>query len=275
MDRKERLQPPLFEPSEAGLWRDPDVSAGMLRAHLDPTTDAASRRPETIDAEVGWIVSALDLNPGDPVLDLGCGPGLYCTRLAERALDVTGVDYSPMSIAYATGTAKEQGLSIKYRVQDYLTLADRDAFRAVLLIYGDFCVLSDEQRDTLLERIHRALWPGGFFVFDVMTPAALALEQPGTSREVKQGGFWRAAPHVVLDERFVYPDDHASLHQYSVLDEGGRLTVYRVWSRYYSRDTVTGLLSHHGFEVQTMTSDLTGAPYSADSQWLGVVARRI
>src|SRR5579864_8366591 len=91
-------RPSPFAPSAAGIWDDPYVSTQMLRSHLDPTTDAASRRPERIDAEVSWLVSHLELREGTPVLDLGCGPGLYSIRLARRGLTVTGVDISPGSL---------------------------------------------------------------------------------------------------------------------------------------------------------------------------------
>jgi hypothetical protein len=43
----------------------------MLEAHLDPKSDAASRRPETIDRMVGWILDRLGLQAGDRVLEEG------------------------------------------------------------------------------------------------------------------------------------------------------------------------------------------------------------
>jgi len=98
-----RLQdrPDLYSPGEEQFWTDPHIAEQMLAAHLDPSNDAASRRPETIDREVDWLVTALGLKDGDRVLDLGCGPGLYSTRLARRGLQVTGVDFSANSIEYA------------------------------------------------------------------------------------------------------------------------------------------------------------------------------
>jgi SAM-dependent methyltransferase len=113
------LRPALFETfSGGGLWDDLYISTQMLRSHLDPTTDAASRKPERIDTEVQWLVSRLGLRESTPVLDLGCGPGLYCTRLARYGLAVTGIDVSPTSIRYARETAAQQGLPITYRLQE-------------------------------------------------------------------------------------------------------------------------------------------------------------
>jgi hypothetical protein len=91
---------------------------------------------------------------------------------------------------------------------------------------------------------------------------------------VRESGFWRPTPYLLLETRFVYPEDHVSLHQYGVVDEQGNLTIYRVWSRYYSVETLTVVLQRSGFAVEEMLADLTGRPYTPDSKWLGVVARR-
>ena len=113
-----RVRPEPFAPGEPLFWDAPDISTQMLATHLDPTTDLASRKLETIDASVAWIVATLGLQAGDSVFDLGCGPGLYAARLALRGLRVTGVDYSRRSIAFARDFARQQGLAIDYRCQE-------------------------------------------------------------------------------------------------------------------------------------------------------------
>ena len=146
--RLQQLQqrPEPFTPGEPLFWDDPHISKGMLASHLNPNTAGASRRPEMIDRSVAWLVETLGLREGDAVVDLGCGPGLYASRLAERGLRVTGVDYSRRSIAYATQYAGEHGLDIAYCYQDYLTLDDEGQYDAALLIYGDYCPLAPAQR---------------------------------------------------------------------------------------------------------------------------------
>lgn len=50
------------------------------------------------------MVADLPINPGDKVLDLACGPGLWSSLLAEKVQptgQVTGVDFSPDLIKYA------------------------------------------------------------------------------------------------------------------------------------------------------------------------------
>ena len=121
-----RQRPPLFEPGDLPFWTDPRVAPALLQTHLDPTISLASRPPEVISATVDWIISHLDLQPGAGVLDLGCGPGLYCAELARRGMQVTGVDFSPNSLESAGGRDAAEGLTspISKRLSDVTTSAD-------------------------------------------------------------------------------------------------------------------------------------------------------
>ena len=141
-------KPAPFTPGEALFWNDPHISTQMLKVHLDPNVDAASRRPETIDRSIQWLIKMLGLKTGASILDLGCGPGLYASRFARAGLQVTGMDYSRNSIDYASQYASENNVNVTYRYQNYLELADENQYDAAFLIYGDFCPLNTEQRST-------------------------------------------------------------------------------------------------------------------------------
>lgn len=265
--------PEPFTPGAPLFWDDPHISQHLLAAHLDPDTDAASRHPETIKAVIDWLLTYLDVQPGEAWLDMGCGPGLYTSRLAQRGLIVTGVDYSQRSIAYATDYAKEHNLPITYRYQDYLMLEDSASYDAISLIYGDFCPLSPEQRAKLLANVRCALKPNGRFVFDVTTPRLR--QKHGTPTNwyaATKGGFWKPGPYLGLDRGFAYPDD-IFLDQYITLEPDGTLTVFRNWFQDYTPQRITDELHENGFEVVALWGDLTGAPYTDESEWIGIVAK--
>jgi SAM-dependent methyltransferase len=268
-------KPEPFTPGEALFWADPHISAQMLIAHLDPETDLASRKPETIDASVAWIIQTLGLENGDTVLDLGCGPGLYASRLAKGGLAVTGVDLSPRSITYGRDYAAEQGLAINYVCQNYLSLEVVDHFDAALLIFGDYCTFSPEERSRLLANIHRALHPGGYFVLDVSTRVHRARHGLKHGWYFSEGGFWRPGPHLVLEQGFDDPERAIWLDQYIVVEESGAMAVYRNWFQDFDRESITAELAESGFEVQSLWGNLAGSSDTEDSEWIGVVARRM
>jgi SAM-dependent methyltransferase len=246
----------------------------MLAAHLNPHIDAASRRPETIQRSVEWLISELPLQAGQRVLDLGCGPGLYATQLAWRGLRVTGVDYSRNSIAYAQRQAQADGLEIEYVRQNYLELDYREQYDAALLIYGDFCVLADAERDRFLGNVWRALKPGGQFVLDVSTRRLHERVRERSGWQARAKGFWRPDWHLVLTQSFDYPAQDVCVDQYVIIEADGRVSVYRNWFHDYALETITPVLEAGAFKIRSVWGDLTGAPYAADSEWIGLVAEK-
>lgn len=216
----------------------------------------------------------LDLKLGDAILDLGCGPGLYANRFAQLGVRVTGVDYSRRSIDYARSSARELGLEISYRCQDYLTLEDDGLYMAALLISGEYCVFDPQQRRQLLANVGRALKPGGFFVFDVSTPNLLPHQEEHTEWQALATGLWRPGPYLVLTQGLAYPDQGIYLDQYIIIEADGRLSVYRNWFQDFEREGITAELEAGGFEVLSVWGDLAGKPCTPEGEWIGLVAQK-
>ena len=267
-------KPAPFTPGEPLFWDDPHISKQMLDTHLNPNIDAASRKPETIDRSVKWLTETLGLNAGASLLDLGCGPGLYASRFAHAGFHITGVDYSRRSIEYASKYALDNNLNIIYRYQNYLELDDENQYDAALLIFGDFCPLSPEQRKRLLKNIHHALKPNGKFVLDVSTREHRRRYGNKNGWYALQSGFWKPGPHLVLEEGFDYPEQSIWLDQYTVIEMDGKVSVYRNWFQDYTPEAITVELSQGGFVVDSLWADLTGTSYTPDSEWIGLITRK-
>jgi SAM-dependent methyltransferase len=266
-------KPVPFERYGLSIWTDPRISEQMLKAHLDPSFDAASRRPEVIERSIEWILSTVDLGRHSYALDLGCGPGLYAERLAKRSLNVTGIDISRTSIEFARTRAEESHLNIDYRNESYLDLQDEGLYDMALLIYGDYCTFSLPERQRLLSSIRSALKPNGHFVLDVSTRQHRLRNGLKNSWRAEPEGFWRTTPYVILEQGFEYPEQDVYLDQYILFDQDGSVSVYRNWFQDFTRETIIDELESGGFKVLGVWSDLEGTPYRPDSEWLGVVAR--
>lgn len=269
--------PPVYEPGEPLFWNDPHISSEMLKAHLDPNTDAASRRPETIVKTVKWLSQYLSLLPGAEVIDLGCGPGLYCARFHDEGWKVTGMDFSERSIAYAREQAEKRIQDIEYVQRDYTTWDESGKYDAAFLIYCDLGALKDPERDVFLQNVFRALKPGGRFVFDLETPACFGTtvgKGQDSSWRARPKGFWKPEPHLLLSNSFYYPAKQTYLDQYVVVVESGEAFVYRVLHHVYTEETIVPVLEHAGFAVDDVWGDLSGSSYSEDSHTMAVVARK-
>ena len=267
-------KPAPFAPGESLFWDDPHISSQMLAIHLNPDIDAASRRPETIDRSVKWLIENLGLKTGDAVLDLGCGPGLYTSRFARAGFQVTGVDYSHRSIDYATKYATENNLNIAHRYQNYLELSDENKYDLALLIFGDFCPLNPEQRTKLLKNVRRALKPNGKFVLDVSTRECRRKYGNKNGWQALESGFWKPGPHLVLEEGFDYPEQSIWLDQYTVIEADGKMSVYRNWFQDYTPEPIANELAQNGFAVESAWGDLAGTLFTEESEWIGLITSK-
>jgi len=267
------VKPALFEPGEARFWDDPHISKSMLEAHLNPDNDLASRKHKTIDKEVGNLISSGVLKRGDRVLDLGCGPGLYASRLAAKGMKVTGVDISKRSLAYARKYAKENDLETEYRLLNFFDIDYISKFDAVVQTHGELGTFSDANRDALLLKIHRALKPGGTLIFDVTAPKSRTQESSFNHWYILDGGFWRPDGHLVLEQSFNYPEDNVRVDQYIVVDDND-VTVYRTWLHDYTLPSIKPVLEKTGFQIMHTWNSLTGTLYKEGGEWLAIVSRK-
>lgn len=270
---KYSAKPALFEPGEPRFWDDPHISKGMLEAHLNPTHDAASHRHETIDKEVEHLVSSGILKKGYKILDLGCGPGLYASRLAAKGMKITGIDISERSLNYAITQAKKRELDIEYRLINFFDIDYSVEFDVVLQTHGELGTFSDANRDRLLEIIYKALKPGGIIIFDITSPKPKTQEVAKNRWYIADGGFWRPGRHLVLEQSFEYPENNVRVDQYIIVDEKN-ICIYRTWLHDYSPASIKPVLEKAGFKIIYNWNDLAGTLYKEGGDWIAIVARK-
>lgn len=110
--------------------------------------------------------------PVRTVAELGCGTGSLTALLARRGYQMTAVDLSPDMLTMAE--QKCRGLGALFLCQDMSRLTLPSPADAVIscLDSVNYVTRPAALRRTF-RRVCRALAPGGLFLFDVKTPAAL------------------------------------------------------------------------------------------------------
>ena len=265
---------PFAEYTAADLWNDPHTSAQMLAFHLNPDVDISSRRSEFINASADWMINRFQLSPGKRVIDFGCGPGLYTTRLSMTGAEVTGVDFSARSIHYARKTAKNRGLDITYHQADYLQFQPGGPYDLILMIMCDFCALSPEQRSVLISKFKQSLATEGYIVFDVYSLAAFDEKQEGITFEKNLlNGFWSPYPYYGFLMRCKYTSEKVGLDKYIIIEKERQRVVYN-WLQYFSPQSLEQELHDHNLAIASLLGNVAGAPFDPHSTEFAVVVKK-
>ncbi|MBN2420431.1 MAG: class I SAM-dependent methyltransferase [Deltaproteobacteria bacterium] len=270
----ERPEPFEFY-TASDLWTDVHTSARMLSFHLNEAIDVSSRKTEFIDRSVEWIASRFNIHRESTIVDFGCGPGFYTTRLAKRGANVTGIDFSDRSIEYAKKVAAHEQLNIKYVKQNYLDFETEDQFNLVLMIMCDFCALSPKQRRGLLGKFHRILKPGGSVLLDVYSLSAFEQrEEAATYEENLLDGFWSPNRYYGFLNTFKYYKEKVILDKFTIVEALRIRTIYN-WLQYFSQEALELEFLEAGFSIEAVYSGVAGTPYDRNSKEFAVIARKV
>jgi SAM-dependent methyltransferase len=228
-------------------WDDPGFSERMLREHLCQDHDLASRRVESIEADVEWLHRVVLSSKPSRILDLACGPGLYSHRLARLGHRCVGIDFSPASVKYARREAA--ALVCEFVLADLRQADFGEGHDVVLLNYGQLNVFQRWQARDLVARACRALHAGGELVLEVQTDAQVRSAEGATPTwHTAEAGLFAESPHLVLHERFWDEAARTATERWYVVDAAtGSVTRFALSNVAYTRGELEALLRAAGF----------------------------
>jgi len=193
------------------------------------------------------------------VLDVGCGPGRHSVALARRGFTTHGVDLSSDFIALATDAAMAEHLPASFEVLDVRELAaDGEYDAAICLCQGGFGLLGGHDDSGIIERIGRAVRPGGVVAVSAFSAAfAIRWLEDGEEFDTLTG---------VLHE-------HAT-----VRNEAGEERVFELWTTCFTARELGLMAREAGLEVVGIHGVKPGAyaigPQTLDHPELLLFARR-
>ena len=182
------------------------------------------------------------------ISDIGCGTGTFALLLADRGLEVTGVD--PAGASLDVARSKPNSERVRWIYGDARALPEMQVDLATMTGNVAQAIVDPSDWDGTLRGVHDALRPGGHLVFETRDPAKRAWHE------------WnRAASYKVTEIKGVGPVES----WVQVIDVSGPLVTFR-WTgifaldgqvltsdstlRFRERDEVEATLVAHGYVVK-------------------------
>ena len=150
------------------------------------------------------VVALLDPQPGEHILDLGCGTGHLTAQIAESGPRVMGVDRSAEMVA----TARLAYPNLRFEISDARKLAFREEFDAV---FSNATLHWIREPELVLQGVWRALRKGGRFVAELGGKGNIRNMQEAFDRALVELGAGNAGE--------VQPWYYPSVSEYATLAE--------------------------------------------------------
>jgi SAM-dependent methyltransferase len=270
------MQPIPWTEGEKIPWDEPEFSRRMLREHLSQEHDAASRRFEIIERHVAWIHHTLLNERPSKVLDLGCGPGFYTSRLAKLGHSCTGIDFSPASIEFARKKDEEEKTGCTYIQHDLRTFDFGTGYDLVMLIYGEFNTFRKKDARDILVKAREALSQSGLVLVELNSFSCLksfGKTEPGWHSN--HSGLFSDRPYLLLEESFWNEEMQATTRRIYVIDAaGGEVLQMADNHQAYTEDEVRRLALDCGFVKAEVHSKWPVAGLPPDDDFVLLVAEK-
>jgi SAM-dependent methyltransferase len=151
----------------------------------------------------GAALDLLDPQPGERILDVGCGEGTLTKKIIERGATVLGIDNSPEMIAAARAKGVD---ALLLPAEDMQFFAEFDAAFSNATLHW---VLQKEQA---ARAIFRSLKPGGRFAGEMGGEGNLKKLREALDEELIIRGY---VPPVEASNWYASPEDFAAVYETS------------------------------------------------------------
>ncbi len=211
--------------------------------------------------------------PVETVLDLGCGTGTIACLLAQRGYRVIAADGSEEMLTQAAAKAEPLGEQApRFLHQNMARLRLLEPVDAVVSTFDslNYLTRAGDLRETF-RRVHRWLRPGGWFLFDVNTPAKFRRMDRQMYMDETEDSFcvWQT---FFSEKRQVctYQVDLFRRRPDGAWDRDFEEHRERAWSRAFLEQS----LSEAGFDGITVTGDLSARPPKEEEDRWNIRCRR-
>jgi len=191
-------------------------------------------------------------------LELGIGSGRIALPLAERGVQVQGIDNAPAMIARLR--EKPAGERIEVSVGDFAQVNVQGEFALVYVVFNTFfMLLTQDAQVRCFRNVAAHLAPGGSFLIEAFVPDLKRFDGEQTNRVTSVG-----LDHLELDvSQHERADQRVFGHKVVVRD--GRMHLYPIQIRYVWPSEMDLMAQLAGLRLRERWSDWKRSPFTSQS----------
>jgi SAM-dependent methyltransferase len=209
----------------------------------------------------GTILLDLSQQANGPILELGCGTGRITIPLAQRGIDITGIDFVPQMLGYAR--RKAGSLPINWVCADVRYFNFNNSYALIFSVGAVIQhLISRRDQEAMLARVHSHLATDGIFVIDA------AFSNPASMVDIPAEKHWYSySDDQGRDIRVLGTDKYDHIQQIWFqsfsrrrMELDGSESVHHVdlALRYFMPQEMEALLHYNGFQVIARYGDWIG-----------------
>jgi SAM-dependent methyltransferase len=229
-------------------------------AYGDRFADIYDERPEVLALDTDAAVAFLAEHAGGgPVLELAVGTGRIAVPLAERGIDVHGIDASEAMVARLR--SKPGGERIPVTIGDFADVPVEGRYTLVYVVFNTlFALQTQEAQVRCFENVAAHLADDGVFVVEAFPPDLTRFDRDQRTETMQIG-----LDHAWLALARHHPAEQRVQGQHVSLGEEG-VRFYPVYIRYAYPSELDLMARLAGLRLRDRFDGWEGKPYTGRTQ---------
>jgi 2-polyprenyl-3-methyl-5-hydroxy-6-metoxy-1,4-benzoquinol methylase len=205
---------------------------------------------------VNLILSSIDINNSDSILDAACGAGRHSIKFAEKGFQVTGFDLSETLLDIAVFESSKRDLQINFQNSDLRHFYSKEKFDLVLSLFTSFGYFnSDEENFLFVQNAYEMLNKNGYYVLDYLNQEFLKENLVNKTEKIVDG-------KEILENRYI---SDGRVNKKITIKKGNEISEYLESVKLYSYSELAEKFGDLGFKVVKVFGDYLGHNYQNES----------
>ncbi len=220
--------------------------------------------------EVDFLLSELNLNRGDHILDIPCGYGRHAIEFSKKGFEVTGIDISKTFIDGLTEKIISENLNIHAIQADILKIQLNERFAGAVCLGNSFGYFNIESMKLFIEKVSSAIEPGGKFIINSGMLAESIL--PNLMNYSKNHTY--IVDNITMDVANIYHVEDSYMRSNLTYTKEGKTEEHSFKHYVFTLGEVRRLLKLYGLPIIATYSSTTKEEYKLGDRQIYIVAEK-